>query len=161
VRNFFKTAAFLDFLLVLYLYSDPKALLNTQVAFISSLLIVLGSFWGYKRAVEKGVQNPAHRDYIDTVEDRFDLYGEDEVTDDAKELFESEKKRIKGNSNLKVLAKSYRGFFSPLRLFGYLFMVVAILMLIKRSLFEPLYFLLGLAVVPLSAMVTALISKRE
>ena len=156
MRRYFQIAAILDLLLIFLFFNDPKVLLNTQIAFISSLLVVLGSYYGYSRLVKKSAPLE-DRDYIDRLEDRFDLEG-DEVSD-AKELFEQEKQRIKQSGNFKAFKQTYRGFFSPFRLVGYLFMVVAVLVLIRKGWFDTFGFLVGLAIVPASALVVALLPE--
>ena len=158
MRRYFQIAALLDLLLLFWLFDDPKALLNSQIAFISSLLVVLGSYYGYSRLVKRGVPLEG-RDYIDRLEDRFDLEGEE--VSDAKELFEQEKKRIKRSGNLKAFKQTYRGFLSPFRLVGYLFMVVAVLVLIRKGWFDAVGFLIGLAVVPASALIASLLPDKD
>ena len=158
MRRYFQIAAIIDILLLFWLFCDPKALLNSQIAFISSLLVVLGSYYGYSRLVKRSVPLE-DRDYIDRLEDRFDLEGEE--VSNAIELFEQEKKRIKQSGNLKVLRQTYSGFLSPFRLVGYLFMIVAVLVLIRKGWFDTVGFLIGLAVVPASAFVVALLPEED
>jgi hypothetical protein len=160
VRRYFQIAAILDLILVFLLFGDPKTLLNSQIAFISSLFVVLGSYWGYAGLVRRGELGFGYRDAIERIEDPHGF--DDEVAaQDAKALFEEEKRRVKKSGNLKAFLSTYRGFFSPFRLIGYLFLVVAVLVLVRKGLFDPVGFLVGLAVVPAAALVTALLPERS
>ena len=160
MKKIFSIAFFVDIALILFSVSQGKyALLNSQLAFIASLFITLGSFYGYKGVVQK--KSHLGRDIIEEIEDRFELYSQEKSQQlNAKELFEEERAKIKKQKALKNFMLGVGGFFSIYRLLGYLFLVVAILMLIRRAVFEPISFLLGLAVLPVSAMIYALFSRE-
>ena len=163
MRNFFFVALLLDALLIaLSLFFSPLFLLNTQLAFIASLLIVMGSFWGYRRVVQKRAA-VADRDAIDEIQDRFDLYDEeDRQSLSAKELFEQERAKSKKRGlGLADFVRTSSGFFSPFRLMGYLFLTIVVMVLVRKGLFEMGAFLLGLGVVPLSAMLFALMHSKD
>ncbi|BCD62037.1 hypothetical protein NitYY0826_C0905 [Nitratiruptor sp. YY08-26] len=160
MNNFFIIAFFLDTLVIIFsFFSSKYFLLNSQLAFIASLLIVLGSYEGYKNVVQK--KSSLHnRDIIDDIEDRFDLYSEDEEGGEksAKEIFEEEKAKLKSKrAALSNFFKTSGAFFSPLRLAGYAFLTIVILVLIRKDLFDIAGFLIGLAVVPLSAALFTLL----
>jgi len=162
VKRFFQIAFFLDLLYIGYsFFASPYFLLNSQLAFIASLLIVLGSFHGYKKVVQKRAASRPYRDAIETIEDRFGLYEEEgsEVEQkDAKEIFEEERAKIKASrAGLRHFVQSAGGFFSPYRLGGYFVLILSVLVLVRRGLFEPWSFLAGLAIVPLAALVMAFI----
>ena len=139
---------------------SPYFLLNTQLAFISSLLIVMGSFYGYKKIVQKRSATPGP-DTIDQIEDRFGLYEEQKLPQEAKELFEREKERVKKGGALKHFLHTSGAFFSPYRLIGYGVLALMVLWLIGRGIFEPLSFLLGLAIVPVGTMLYALFVAKD
>ena len=162
MKRFFQIAFVLDLIILAISYfATPYFVLNTQLAFIASLLIVFGSFYGYKKVVQKKMQHVT-RDAIDEIEDRFELYDESEPIEDAKALFEEEKRKVKGfGKGLKNFARTSSGFFSPYRLLGYAFMVIAVLVLIKRGVFEPWSFLIGLSIVPASALVYSLLPEKS
>ncbi|BAF69837.1 hypothetical protein [Nitratiruptor sp. SB155-2] len=164
MKQFFRIAFIVDLTVIIasFFIGNRYFLLNSQLAFISSLLVVLGSFYGYKKMIEKRV-GTVTKDIIDDIEDRFDLYDEEqESIQDAKALFEEEKAKIKGaKKGLTNFLKTANGFFSPYRLFGYLFMVIAILVLIKHSMFDAWSFLMGLGVVPVSALIMALVPAKS
>lgn len=64
-------------------------LLNTQIAFFSSLMVTAGSYMGYKKNIEKRAE--AHSSYddgydeLDQMDDQFDLYSPDVPQDEIKE----------------------------------------------------------------------------
>jgi hypothetical protein len=156
VRTFFQIAAFVDFVLVLAFFNDPLRLLNSQIAFIASLFVVLGSYFGYARMVKKGSPLLQERDAIEKIEDPYDLYTENEPSDkSAKEIFEEERLKVKRSGNLKAFVTTYKGFFSPFRLFGYLFLIISVLVLIRKGVFDPWSYLIGLGVVPVAALIFA------
>ncbi len=164
MRSFYKIVTVLDGVLVVFylVRRDFLALLNSQVAFIASLLVVFGSFYGYKRMVEKRAKNFTGKDIIERMEDPYELYEEMEVAKkSAKEIIEEEKRRIKKSESVKHFIKSGSAFASPYRLFGYGFLVLSILVLVRRDLFSPFAYLIGLGIVPVGAMVFALWGRSD
>ena len=161
MRGFWIIVIVLDLVVIggSFFVHSPYFLLNTQLAFISSLLIVMGSFYGYKKVVQKRSATPGP-DTIDQIEDRFGLY-EEESPQEAKELFEREKERVKKGGALKHFFSTSSAFFSPYRLVGYGVLALMVLWLIGRGIFEPLSFLLGLAIVPAGTMLYALFVAKD
>ena len=162
MKGFFKVAFVVDVVVILssFFVDSSYYLLNTQLAFIASLLVVLGSFWGYSKMVRKKARNFTGRDAIDNIEDPHELYEELLQSDgkSAKEIFEEERAKIKANrANMKNFIKSAPAFLSPSRLFGYLFLVLSVMVLIRKGYFEAGSFLIGLAIVPLSALLYAVL----
>ncbi len=163
MKRFFRIVILIDLLFISYsFFASRYFLLNSQLAFISSLFIVLGSFWGYKRVVQKRIDITG-RDSIDEIEDRFELYEETKPCDKSpREILEEEKARIKSKrAGLRHFVMGAGGFFSPFRLAGYGVLVVSILVLIRKGLFEPMSFLAGLAIVPIAALVLALLPEDQ
>lgn len=155
--RFFLILAILDLILILYCLSLKNYifLLNSQVAIIASLAVTFGSFLGYKSLVIKKSKEQIldDKDYIDRLEDPYDLYSKDE-SKDPKELLKKEKKRIK-KENLKNFLLTSSGFFSFYRLFGYLILIVSVLMLIDKGLFDAISFMVGLSLVPVAVLIYA------
>jgi len=149
---------FIDLLIVtfIYLFGEQIWLLNTQIAFFSSLLILLGSFVSYKKSITKRVKGFessefANRDEIDKIEDRFDLYSNDEELSDE-EVLKDEKKKLSFFKSLKNL--KYSGsFVSFYRLTGYIFLIVGFFFLLNNDFLHIFSYLFGFLIVPiLSAM---------
>jgi len=57
--NTLKILLIVDFVVILFcvVLGQFQWLLNTQLAFISSLLVTIGSYYGYKKNVESQVEN--------------------------------------------------------------------------------------------------------
>ena len=138
----------------LWLYSYAF-FLNFQIAFLSSVLILLGSTYSYKRLVERRVDSedrPDDTDLIDKIDDPFDLYSEEissEAMDveelDLKTVVKEEKKRLKENKQtIKNTAKSAPALVSIFRVVPYIFLVLGFIGLNNNELLSLLPFLTGL-----------------
>ncbi len=153
------------FLIVLSLIVDGKIwLINSQVAFLSSLLITLASFKSYEKLVKNRVElakDNLHdvQDEIDKIDDPHDLYSKDV---DFKEVIKEERKKI---TNLKTAYENFKnsskGAFSLLRLGAYGFLFVSFLYLVRHELFSIAPYMIGLFVVPLVATFSILAQKGE
>jgi Ca2+/Na+ antiporter len=132
-------------------------LLNTQLAFICSMLITFSSFYAYGRMVNKRLDSEDVM--LEEERDEDDPYGlyvqeNQEESKDFKTMVKEEKAKLKskGNSTRNAL-RSLSGLFFPYRLVAYGFLVIVFLYLQRQGLFEVAPFLLGLAIVPLSSLV--------
>ncbi len=140
----------------LWLYSYTF-FLNFQIAFLASVLIMLGSTYSYKRLVDRRVASedrPDDTDLIDKIDDPFDLYSE-EITAvamededlDLRAVVKEEKKRLKENKQtLKNTAKSTPALVSIFRVLPYLFLVLGFIGLNNNGLLSLVPFLVGLGV---------------
>ncbi|MDR1977051.1 MAG: hypothetical protein LBQ18_08710 [Campylobacteraceae bacterium] len=134
-------------LLSLCLYFGKAWLINAQVGFFSSLLIVVCSFLGYKKMITAKTLEAAS-DEPDTIEKIEDPYGvwDDENGDDAPKP-----------SAIKTAAKdakrSARGFFSLYRTASYALFFVLFLALVKSGYFAIIPFVIGISFVPLGVIV--------
>ena len=155
------------FLILLSLFMGGKWLINTQVAFICSMIVVFASFLSYKGMIEKSLEDgaiPEEIDELDKIDDKFGLFREDEDIE-AKELSKEEfvklyKEERKKSSGIKQtfsnLFKSGKGVFNPFRLIAYAFLCVTMLFLIRNELFSAIPFLVGIGAVPISSLVLGL-----
>ena len=144
-------------LIAICAYFDAVHVLNSQVALISSSLIILASFLGYKKRVAKKIATA-------------DISAFDDVFDDENSRIPSQDEVAKlGNSRIpnektpKIPLRLYEfgSVFSPLRLLGYVLLILAFFILLKKELFEPLSFLAGIAVMPISALFSAVFIKAK
>lgn len=151
-------------------------LLNTQVAFVGSLLVTLASFLSYRKNVNNRLANyetpdnvlsSQDRDKVDEIDDPFDLYTEyeeipeEELTPEKiKEIIKDEKSKVKKNS-FKNTIFSAGGFVSIYRVLGYGSLVFGFFALNNNKLFLAVPFLVGLSVVPLSVLGAKFILKLE
>lgn len=172
VLKFAKVFIILDFCMILYafIFQNSLWLLNTQVAFISSLFITIASFLSYKRNIQNRLSNldlskqnqGEQRDKIDEIDDPYDLYTEYEQVPESeltpqkiKEIIEDEKSKVKKNSFKNTLF-SVGGFLSVYRVLGYSFLIFGFFALNNNKIFIPIAFIVGLGVVPIGVLVSKL-----
>ncbi len=122
-----------DFVIALLLYflGAEYWLINSQVAFISSSLIMLGSMQSYKSMVKQrlvGVASvSAHneRDTLDKLEDPYDLFDDEDKKEDGEdktlvEVVKEERANLKKNSRSIIqTTKDAKASFSFYRLGAY------------------------------------------
>ncbi len=147
-------------------------LLNTQIAFISVVIIVIGSFLGYHRNISKQIDNfdldtqtSLDNDAIDKIEDPYDLYSDDGIveekevsTEEFKQIVSEEKSKLKKNS-IQNTIKSASGFASIYRIIGYILLVVGFFYLNNNQLFDAIAYVIGISIVPAAILVVSLIKK--
>ena len=171
ILKFAKVFILLDLCLLIYSFSFQNGiwLLNTQVAFISSLFIVIASFYSYKRNIQNRLSNfeaskasAEDRDKIDEIDDPFDLYNEyeeipeEELTPEKiKEIIQEEKTKVKKNS-LKNTLFSAGGFLSIYRILGYGILIFGFFALNNNKIFIPVAFIVGLGIVPIGVLLSKL-----
>ncbi|TWO15256.1 hypothetical protein ZA02_04040 [Campylobacter lanienae] len=133
----FKNLAIFYLILDLLLIAITSAfgaveLLNSQVAFISSTLILFASYLGYKNRVKNRSINY-------------------ELSDKELEIFEDDENSDKNSdkNSIKFRKIDILGAFKPLRLISYLILIIAFFALLRAGIFEPISFLIGLALMPL------------
>jgi hypothetical protein len=133
-------------------------LINTQGGFISSMIIILCSFYGYKKVIDKKVEYfdaeamDDDRDLIDKTLDKYELWEEE---DKPKTKFESIKTSLKN-------AKSFSlGFFSLYRLFGYIILISLCVFLAKKEIFNPLAFFVGISSTIIFIVVYAILGLKH
>ena len=144
-------------LIVICAYFGAVHVLNSQVALISSSLIILASFLGYKKRVAKKIATAD----ISAFDDVFD--DENSRIPSQDEVANLENSRIPNEKTPKIPLRLYEfgSVFSPLRLLGYILLILAFFILLKKELFEPLSFLAGIAVMPISALFSAVFIKAK
>ena len=156
-------------LIVICAYFGAVHVLNSQVALISSSLIILASFLGYKKRVAKKIAT-ADISAFDDVNENSRIPSQDEVANlgnsripDENEAKNARNSRISNEKTPKIPLRLYEfgSVFSPLRLLGYVLLILAFFILLKKELFEPLSFLAGIAVMPISALFSAVFIKAK
>ncbi|MBD3841226.1 MAG: hypothetical protein IE909_04985 [Campylobacterales bacterium] len=145
-------------------------LLNTQIAFFSSLFVTLGSYLGYKKNIEKRVEyhtnDDDNYDEIDKMDDKYDLYSPQiEQTAPSEPTKEQIKQIIKENkpkgNHLKNFIGGFSGMASLYRLFGYLGLIVGFFYLNNNGYLHTISYLVGFMIVPFSAILFALVLKND
>ncbi len=145
-------------------------LLNTQIAFFSSLIITIGAFLGYKNNIKSRIEKQqidlSDPDKIDKIEDPFDLYSDDPINydeiskEDAKVIIQEEKKRVKQHT-FKNFFSSFTAASSIYRIVGYIGLVVGFFFLVNNKLFNTYAYMFGLIIVPAGALVISFILRSK
>lgn len=148
-------------------------LLNTQVAFVSSLVVTYASYLGYKKNILKRVDghvnNDDDYDELDKMDDQYDLYSPDieqvevkqEMTkDEIKEEIKKNKQALKKN-NTKNFFGAFGAMTSMYRIGGYVLLVVGFFFLNNNGYLEVVPYILGFLIVPISALVLNFIIKNQ
>ena len=158
-------------LIAICAYFGAVHVLNSQVALISSSLIILASFLGYKKRVAKKIATAdisAFDDVFDDENSKIPSQNEVANLENSRIPNENEAKnarnsRIPNEKTPKIPLRLYEfgSVFSPLRLLGYVLLILTFFILLKKELFEPLSFLAGIAVMPISALFSALFIKAK
>lgn len=166
--KFAKIFIFLDLCMIIFafLFQNSLWVLNTQIAFFSSLFITIASFLSYKRNINNRISNLDlsqtnqlnDRDKIDEIDDPYDLYTEyeeipeNELTPEKiREIINDEKSKLKKNSVRNTLF-SAGGFLSVYRILGYGVLIFGFFALNNNNIFMPIAFISGLGIVPLGVL---------
>lgn len=129
-------------------------MLNAVAGFVSAMLVVAASAFGYYRLVDgAGEVTTNHNlpDITEQIDDKYGLWDEDsEVLDDPKELLKEQRLRLKRSKRgLKSIVKTSKPAISIYRLIAYVILIVTVYKLISANMFEAVAFLSGSTVAPL------------
>ena len=139
--------------------------INVQVAFLSSLFVILGSSFAYRKMVNKKVESDSYedkRDVLDEIEDPHELYDDEPINEapveelDLKEIVKEEKAKIKTFS-LNSMKHGAKGSMSLFRLGGYIFLVLGFIALNNNHLLDIAVYLPSLLV----GIIVGSVSSRE
>ncbi len=159
----------LSVVIICAVFGQFQWLLNTQLAFVSSLLVTMGSYYGYKKNVESQVENHINEDdnydELDKMDDKYDLYSPEVATTKEKEEYTKEEikeamKPIKQNyfANFK---SGFSGMASLYRLSGYVFLIICFFFLNNNGYLHILSYMFGFLIVPIASLVLTLYSKSS
>ncbi|MBD3789936.1 MAG: hypothetical protein IE885_06175 [Campylobacterales bacterium] len=150
------------------IFFDIKILYSTQIGFITSALVMIGSLVSYRRMVETRAQNEIitmddSKDVIDRLEDPHDLHGEEIVEDesaDLKEAIKAEKQKLKANRRpLFEVLKDTKAALSIYRLGAYVVLILGFLYLNRHGLLHVPSYIFALGLPPLIIVVMLLQDK--
>lgn len=154
-----KTLAIVDIALIvaIVIFFDIKYLYASQIGFISSSLVVLASLAAYKRMVDTRVELNIitlddSKDVIDQLEDPYDLYSEEIIEDEAKELVEvvkEERKKLKDHRSVYQMLKDTKAALSVYRLGAYAMLILGFLYLNRNGLLHIPTYIIALGLPPL------------
>ncbi len=155
-------------LIVCFVFFDISYIINTQVAFFSSIFVTIGTYLGYKNNIKSRVKNHINHDdnydEIDKMDDPYDLYSPD--IEQQEELSKEDIKQIlkenkpKGN-NIKNFIGGFSGMASLYRIVGYIFLLIGFFYLNNNHLLNPIPYLLGFLIVPIGALTINFIEKNK
>ena len=150
----------IDIGIVVFCYLEDNIiwLLNTQVAFFATSLIILGAFIGYSNMVRANLQNGnVGEDILKKYEDPYNM--DDEEDEVKKEDLEKLKpKKLKW---YEALLFSFKGGFNFIRIFGYIFLIAGFLWLAFSNRFDVISFLFGVSIVPAVALIYVFVLKKR
>lgn len=121
-----------ELIVLLFYFYSFEVFINIQIAFLSSLFVILGSSFAYRKMVQTQVEADSFedkRDLLETIEDPHELYDDEPINDapveelDLKAIVKEERAKIKTLS-LNSMKHGARGSVSLFRLLPYLFLVL-------------------------------------
>ena len=144
-----------EFLVIALYFYDFTLFINLQVAFLSSLFIIIGSSIAYQRMVQTQVKSKniedGKRELLDNIEDPYELYDDEPINNapvedlDLKEIVKEEKAKIKTFS-IDSMKHGVRGSVSLFRLVPYIFLVLGFIALENNKLLDIAIYLPSLLV---------------
>ena len=165
-----KRLAIVDILVlfVSVIFFDIKILWNTQIGFISASLVMLASMKSYQRMVDARVEHNVityddSKDVIDQLEDPYDLYSEDAIDEDEKDLVEvvkEERKKQKDGRSLTQILKDTKAALSVYRLGAYVVLILGFLYLNRHEYLHIPSYILAISI-PMLVMVFVLLQEKE
>jgi len=171
IKKSVKIFAIIDIAVILFclLTGHTDWLINTQIAFFSSLIVTIGSYLGYQRNVENRVEDQVNDDdtydEVDKMDDKYDLYSpeapQEQINENpTKEEIKEAMKPIKQNhfANFK---SGFGGMASLYRIFGYVGLVIGFFYLNNNGLLHIYSYILGFLIVPISSLFISVSLKKE
>jgi len=158
LKSFFIVDIFI--ILACVFLNEYTWLLNIQIAFITSFIVSMATFYSYKNNIDKNVvgENEKYNeelDYIDKIDDPYDLYS-DEVCEQINENpspqeIKEAMKPIKQN-HLANLKQSILAFSSFYRILAYAILIFGFFYLNNNNILHIYSYLLGFLIVPISSL---------
>ena len=154
VKKTIKLIAITEILVIASYLISFEFYINLQVAFLSSLFVLLGSAYSYKRMIENQVALDIvneERDLLDSIEDPYELYDDTPINNapveelDLREIVKEERSKIKTLS-LDSAKHGIRGGVSFFRLVPYIFLVLGFIALKNNELLNIAIYLPSLLV---------------
>jgi len=172
IKAFVFVLIIIDIALVIFslVFYNGFYLLNTQIAFLSSLFVCLASFFGYRNSILKKISKLDNtkilkndEDELSKIDDVYGLFEDDENQEepsdkdkDFKQIFKEEKTKAKGKLFKNLFTNSF-AFVSFYRIFAYIFLILGFFSLVNHHIFVTFGYLLGLFLVPLGIFLANII----
>jgi len=157
-------------ILVSVIFFDIKVLYNTQFGFISATLVMIASMISYRRMVNTRVEHNIityddSKDMIDHLEDPYDVYSEEVVEEEEKDLVEvvkEERKKLKDSGRtLYQTLKDTKAALSVYRLGAYAILVLGFLYLNRHGLLHIPSYILALSIPPMVIVIVMMMNKEN
>ena len=171
IRKSIKIFAIIDIGVIVFclIVGQTDWLINTQIAFFSSLMVTVGSYLGYQKNVSTRVEDHINDDdtydEVDKMDDKYDLYSPEapvvEINENpTKEEIKEAMKPIKQNhfANFK---SGFTGMASLYRIFGYIGLVIGFFYLNNNGYLHIYSYILGFLIVPIASLVISISLKKE
>lgn len=145
--------------IVSFLLGNLNWFLNLEVGYITSALVIYGSFLGYKKMVFSRVDagdmgdDRFERDYLDKLQDPYDLDDEkdsDAFEKDFKKAVKEEKEALKKEKRpLLQVIKDSRASLSVYRLISYALLFLSFMVLNTKELLHVQSYVFGIVIAPI------------
>jgi len=154
VKKVINIIAISEVLIILTYFISFSFYMNLQIAFLSSLFIIIGSSYAYRKMVNTQVRSnmvEQKRDLLDEIEDPHELYDDEPINNapveelDLKAIVKEERKKIKTLS-VQSMKHGLKGGTSLFRLLPYLFLVLGFIALKNNELLDIAIYLPSLLV---------------
>ena len=138
-----------------YLEDNQIWLYNTQLAFFSTSLIILGSYIGYSNSIKKQLQEGnVGEDILKKYEDPYNM-------DDEEDEINYTPKREKKLKWYEALLFSFRGGINFIRILGYVFLIASFIYLNRLGIFDVISFLFGVSIVPAVSLIYLFLQRKK
>ncbi len=170
-RKILQTLALVDLVIILVsiIFFDIKIVWNTQIGFLSAVLVMFASMKSYRRMVNTRVEHGIittddSKDVIDKLEDPYDLYSEEieeEKVEDVVAAIKEEKARLKANRrSLAQTLKDTKAALSIYRLGAYVVLILGFMYLNRHGILHIPSYLAALSL-PMLVIVFILVGDKE
>jgi hypothetical protein len=157
MRSVIITLVIVDLFIILltFVFGESHWLINTQMGFIPSSFVMLGSMLSYKSMVQGRLNVGAipddERDTLDKLEDPYELYDEVYKKEDSEktlvEVVKEERQNLKkSRRSVWQTTKDSKASFSFYRLGSYLLLIFAFFYLNNNQLLDIPIYLISLAI---------------
>jgi len=159
MRNAINALLIVDIGIILFCYLSGERtwLINTQIGFITSSLVMFGSILSYRSMVyarlNVGAISDDERDTLDKLEDPYDLYDEEKVKNDEDktlvEVVKEERENLKKNRrSFLETTKDSKAAFSFYRLGAYMLLIFGFFYLNNNKILDIPSYLFSLFIPP-------------
>ena len=154
VKKAIKIIGITELIILFFYFYSFEIFINIQIAFLSSLFVILGASFAYKKMVQTQVEADDYeekRDLLDDIEDPHELYDDEPINEapveelDLKAIVKEERAKIKTLS-VKSMKHGAKGSVSLFRLVPYLFLVLGFIALKNNELLDIAIYLPSLLV---------------